>query len=417
MNILITTDYFHPYIGGAEISAYNLAKALATREHRVWVLTRPKKGIPEVERVNDNLIVYRSLKLLDRLTLRRDVVLWKPANYSVYTAVTKFARKHRVDIIHAQNRDVAIGSIRAALKLNVPSVVTVRDYWPICHLRSLLGHDNCPQGVYKCIQCHAGQGRNFLKKLVYLVWAFYATISTRHAKSLIKKASTLITVSEYVKKVMGTAGVHQEIHHVPNIVDLNAFQYMPGNNNQILFAGGLIKEKGITDLIESAKILRDDKQYFQLKIAGEGPLKDLVGCLIDRYELMDCVELVGKVHPNEMANLYSSSQIVVLPSNWPEPLSRVLLEACASSKPMVATDTGGTAEVVIDELNGFLSPPNAPEQLAEKIGRLLSDEELRNRMGKEARRIAEQKFDEKIVVEKVIDVYQSQLRAIRPRKM
>ncbi len=107
-------------------------------------------------------------------------------------------------------------------------------------------------------------------------------------------------------------------------------------------------------------------------------------------------------------------------SSRSEGLSNALLEYATSGIPAVATDVGGTREIVIDRETGYLVPPGSPAQLADRICRLLGDENLRSTLGNNARRRAESLFSEASVLDKYRRLYarlaQTRLRQFRPQE-
>jgi len=105
-----------------------------------------------------------------------------------------------------------------------------------------------------------------------------------------------------------------------------------------------------------------------------------------------------------MPSIYRQSDIIVLPSRWPEPLSRVLIEALCFSKPLIATDSGGNQDCIRDGKNGFLVKAEVKE-LKEKLEKLISDSKLREKMGKESRKLFEERFESNSVIERIVSLY------------
>ena len=108
------------------------------------------------------------------------------------------------------------------------------------------------------------------------------------------------------------------------------------------------------------------------------------------------IEYLGKV--DDMKTVYEQTDIMVLPS-YREGLSKSLIEACAMSLPIVTTNVPGCKDVVQDGYNGLLCEPRDSDNLANKLSDLINaPEKYRIEMGENARRIAEKKFDEKLVI-------------------
>ena len=95
--------------------------------------------------------------------------------------------------------------------------------------------------------------------------------------------------------------------------------------------------------------------------------------------------------------------LLIFPSNWPEPLSRVLIEASALCVPIAAMNTGGTSDVITDEETGLLS--TSADELAVDVARLAEDKPLRVRLGAAAGKRAEAMFDLPVVVGRVEALY------------
>ena len=109
-------------------------------------------------------------------------------------------------------------------------------------------------------------------------------------------------------------------------------------------------------------------------------------------------------HVDDMRALIADSDIVVLPS-YREGTPRILIEAAAMGKPIVATNIAGCAGLVIDGVNGLLVPVKDSTALAEALIRLFEGKKLRERFGQAGREIVLNEFDESIVLAKTWDVY------------
>lgn len=107
----------------------------------------------------------------------------------------------------------------------------------------------------------------------------------------------------------------------------------------------------------------------------------------------------------DMEQVYADAAIVCLPTYYGEGLPLALAEAAASGRPVITTDLPGCRDTVRDGLSGFLVRPRDPADLAEKLGRLLADPELRSKMGAESRRLAEERFAIERVVEGHFEIY------------
>ena len=181
-------------------------------------------------------------------------------------------------------------------------------------------------------------------------------------------------------------------------------------NMIVLFAGRLLKSKGVEDIISAAELLRPKWEgRVEFRICGglsskiNAITKEEMETLTDgRY-----VKWLG--NRSDMDVLMQEADIMVYPSYYREGVPRVLLEASASGLPIITCDSVGCRDTVEDGVNGFLVPPQSPAQIAEKIDRLLSDTPLRIRMGKESRRIAIRDYSLTDVVRAHLAIYTSLL--------
>jgi glycosyltransferase involved in cell wall biosynthesis len=124
---------------------------------------------------------------------------------------------------------------------------------------------------------------------------------------------------------------------------------------------------------------------------------------LDRWQAEGVVTWLGEVP--DVRPIVGRADVVVLPS-YREGIPRALLEAAAMGKALITTDTVGCREVVDDRVNGLLVPVKDVEALAQAMVRLISNPAMRARMGKAGREKMQREFDERIVVEKTLQVYQ-----------
>ncbi len=147
----------------------------------------------------------------------------------------------------------------------------------------------------------------------------------------------------------------------------------------LLTIGRLSREKGHLDLLHAVARLRQMSEgSFKLVIAGDGPERSGLLERIRALGLGQTVALAGYVA--DVAPLYALATIVVVPSHS-EGSPNVVLEATVRGVPIVATSVGGVPEILTDNENGLLVPARDPTAMANAIGRLLTDEDLRRRLG------------------------------------
>lgn len=193
-------------------------------------------------------------------------------------------------------------------------------------------------------------------------------------------------------------------------VDVDIFQYKktPSTTPKIvLFVGRLLKEKGVVELLEVAKLLQNEL-YGKIKFVFLGNIdvhnpSSLSQDLLNKSQIENYIEFKG--HIDRVLPYLETSYIVVLPS-YREGLPKALIEACAVGKAIITTNTIGCKEVVVDGKNGFLVPVGDVLQLAQKIKQLIEDESKVIEFGLQSRLKAETEFALSSVVLKTLEIYQ-----------
>jgi len=212
----------------------------------------------------------------------------------------------------------------------------------------------------------------------------------------------------------------EKIIVIPNGVEVNRFEWVASDQTKKEALGSvngevaigtiarLVWYKGLEDLLQAATVIIGRYPLARFFVVGDGPLRQPLEEKTKALGLNGTVRFLGAV-PNA-SSLLPHFDIVVLPSLW-EGMSNSLLEAMAAGKPVVATDVGGSSEVVIDGKPGFLVPPKAPEALAGAVLHLLTDPELARDLGKAGRIRVEAEFTPEIMVARLEELYDSLLAA------
>jgi len=169
------------------------------------------------------------------------------------------------------------------------------------------------------------------------------------------------------------------------------------------YVGRLVEHKGVAFLIKSIKLCQRRGLNVKCVIAGEGPDRESLEKLVNYEGLNETVIFLGLRH--DVADLLSAIDLLVQPSIVREGLPLSLCEGASIGLPLVATAIGGNTEIVLDQENGFIVPPRDAETLAEKIGRLATDDSLRRSMGDRSRRVWEERFTVEMMVKKTGDLY------------
>lgn len=190
-------------------------------------------------------------------------------------------------------------------------------------------------------------------------------------------------------------------------VDLDEFapSPLPSGPPMVLFASRMLWSKGVGEFVEAATNIRRYCGEIRFVMAGESdenPESVTPAQLLEWQEL-GVVEWLGRV--NDMASLIRQSSLVVLPTYYPEGVPKVLLEAAASARAIVATDTPGCREIVLHGHNGLLIPLQDPAALEKSIVLLLESRENLLRYGLRGRDLAASEFGVERVVSETHDIY------------
>jgi glycosyltransferase involved in cell wall biosynthesis len=173
----------------------------------------------------------------------------------------------------------------------------------------------------------------------------------------------------------------------------------------ILYAGQLLPHKGLKVLLRA---LARCQRPHRLVVIGDDTTDYATGCktLAARLDLGDRVLFVGRKKHAEMLELMArTGQVLVVPSEWDEPFSIVVLEGMGVGLPVIASRTGGTGEGIVDGVNGFLFPRFDSRTLAGLIDRLEEDRALCRRVGIRAR----QEILQRYTMEELVDTIEARL--------
>jgi len=216
---------------------------------------------------------------------------------------------------------------------------------------------------------------------------------------------------------------------IPPGVDLGHFYPIPADEAKeyigvspcdqvVLFVGRIEPLKGIDTLIEAIAIMAKKSITVCLSVIGGDPTEDedilnsemgRLQTLREKFGLKHLVAFLGKRSQDTLPYYYSAVEAVVVPSHY-ESFGMVALEAMACGTPVVASQVGGLAFLVQDGVTGFTVPVDDPQALAERLISILSDRELRQRLGEQAASFACEYGWEKIA-SRVIRVYEDLIRA------
>ena len=197
-------------------------------------------------------------------------------------------------------------------------------------------------------------------------------------------------------------------------VDLSVFtqQSFDSGVPVIILAARLLKDKGVKEFVEAAKLVNINNNRARFALVGEPDFDNPAS--IQRYELENwknerIIELWG--HREDMEKVIPLSTIVVLPS-YREGFPKILIEAAACGRPVVTTDVPGCRDAIEKDITGIIVPVRDYIELAKKISFLLDNPTISRKMGNAGRLRAEEFFDINKVVEKHMKIYEDLLNRL-----
>jgi teichuronic acid biosynthesis glycosyltransferase TuaC len=191
------------------------------------------------------------------------------------------------------------------------------------------------------------------------------TLTGADAVLTVSEAMRLATIAEFGVK---PAAVHTVINGFNTAIFGLADQAQArrrlgvgATDRVVVYVGRLVEAKGLRELVEASRELAAADERFRLVLVGDGGMKAKLQALIHSAGLADKVRLPGGLPPEQVAEWICAADVLTLPS-WSEGYPNVVVEAVACGRPVVATDVGGTREI-INASNGILVAPKNPKQL------------------------------------------------------
>ncbi len=389
-------------MGGGEINLAITAEALA-KKVSVSVLTSSCSEAPKYEEMN-GVKIYRHLKTGSSpqgiiTNLKRSLFFPK----SVASEIKKLSKIQKFDIIHFQGISVLAAPLLKDLR--IPLIATIESYPALCPKgdRIFHGKKECTitcsfLSFYSCQKdsSEIGKTKNgSLLKYNPAALSYIYQFHKRLQKSL--HYCHLIAISAYMQTLLQQHGFTSTV--IPNAINVESFKQKKLKNKilKIIYLGSLIKAKGPYILLQAMQ-----GPSCQVELYGNGPLRDELQDMITKNNLSATIH--SPVPKEKVPEIYASADIVVFPSIWPEPFGRIAIEAMAAGKPVIGSAIGGIKET-INEQNGILVPPGDVEQLRSALQLLISNNELREKLGKQNKEKIQELYGEEKITEQLLSLY------------
>jgi glycosyltransferase involved in cell wall biosynthesis len=177
--------------------------------------------------------------------------------------------------------------------------------------------------------------------------------------------------------------------------------YFSAKTIQVVFVGGLSKNKGVFDILKAVQLINNIDIHFTF--VGGGPVDEFLD-YAHKLGVNEQVSFLGRISEEKKVELLMDSHIFVLPS-YAEGQPVAILEAMAAGQPIISTSVGSIPEIVSDGKNGFLIEPGDINKLAEKISTLAEDSTLRNKMSEHNYKQTRKLYDVRRVFSELEGVY------------
>ena len=365
-NIIIFSGYYLPFLGGIERYTNMLSKHLIDEGYNVTIVCSNHDNLKDFE-IIDKIKIFR-LPIKNIFKSRYPI----PDKNKKYQEIWKKICETKYDYVIANTRFqlTTLLGIKISNKQKIPMMI--------------LDHGSSHFTVNN------------------IILDFFGRIYEHLLTSIIKKrVKYFYGVSkrccEWLKhfKIKPSGVIYNSIDG--SNYEIYKDKYFLESNDKIIitYAGRIIKEKGIENLCEVYNKISDDYKNIELYVAGDGPI---LNELKNKYKK---INFLGKLDFDSVMKLYNSTDIFVYPSMFPEGLPTSILEAGLMKSAIIATDRGGTLEVICDEEYGLIMEENK-ESLEEKLRIYLNNPEKINELKKNIHNRVIENFTWKTTTKKLI---------------
>lgn len=411
MRVLFLVKFYPPFDrGGSEWSTRDLAKLVTDEGVEVLILT-PNYGQKNREKIDD-INIYRIPFPIKLKNPKSKIAPFWTNNllWFVYSSIycLYFCIKNQIDIVHVQSNEFIPSAIAARTFLKKPTVVTFRDYQSLCSLGFCLWQKNktCTLGEFikkdfTFFYKNYVTSKNSIIYAALLAASLRAMLMQKIIYKLAQKIDFKVTVSQKVADIFIANGIGDlKVINNPVCVKVRPWNK---SSNEILYVGKLSKGKGVDMFFKVILSLIKEMPNLKFKLIGSGYLEKQLKSQIETNSAVNRIKLMGQLDHTETLNQIRKAALVVIPSVWPEPLPRTVIETIESGTPVVATKVGGIPEIIKDKIYGVLSSPDEKSLKKAIIYGFDNRDKLKKNITKEMQRI--QKHFSTDVVKDYILIY------------
>ena len=371
-------------IGGAqENTLFNVDDQHHIHGDEVCLITGPGLG---PEGTLEERARSRGLDLRLLPEMQRSLHPWH--DWKCYLALKRMLRDYKPDIVHTHSSKAGILGRRAAFVLGIPCVHSIHG-----------------------AAFHYGQ-----PKILFHAYRLAEKLAAPWCQHFITVCDAMS--QQYLDAGIGTQDKYTTVY---SGMDVDNFLNPPRSRETVRRELGISDDevvvgkiarlfnlKGHEYLIEAAPTIVAKAPNVRFLLVGDGILQASLQQRIAELGLSERFIFAGLIPPDEVTSFIHAMDVVAHTSVW-EGLARVLPQALIGGKPIVSYNIDGAPEVCLNNETGFLVPPRSIDELAEAIGRLAADENLRQRLGNNGRERFTDQFRHEFMTERIREVYQSVL--------
>jgi glycosyltransferase involved in cell wall biosynthesis len=284
------------------------------------------------------------------------------------------------DVVHVHHTMYLSGDIIASARnRGIPVVLTVHDFWFLCHKIHLLNRkgQRCqgPSGGLRCSFCLVSKYNSVLRVIMQLIYLLPLIYRSQYQLQILRSANTVVVPAMFAKDIICSySGQNPKVKHIP--YGIAAHQYSAEESaysGNIVFGylGSIKSHKGLHVLVEAFNEMTHENVTLNIygdKCADESYYRQLV---------QNCrslnVRFKGPYENSKVGEILSETDILIVPSVWQETGPLVILEALANRTPVIASNLGGMAELLKGGNAGLLFEPGSAESLRKCIRSVLQN--------------------------------------------
>jgi len=392
MRILIATESFYPNIDGGAVAQYNLSLELVKHGHEVHVIA-PGFSFKNTLKEKNGIIIHRTRAIKLPLYMKGRYY-FSPFPFFTIGSIIKEIRPDIVNICSPYF--VGVSAYIWARKYDIPIVGSIH----------VLPENLTAQLPF--LKNSKTAEKYFWRFLVYIFnLVDWVTIPTETGARMYKQHGLTTNITPI------SNGLKTDIFNPRNNGEYLRKRYNLPKNNIIMYSGRISAEKNLEVLIKAIPhVVKKINAHF-LFVGSGGEYKQSLINLARDLEILDNTTFIDFLDWEDYPNIFSIADIFAMPSEA-ELQSIVTMEAVASGLPIVAVNKGALPELV-DMDNGFIFEPRNSKQLADSIIKILSDDKLRKKMGKNSLKLIERHTLETIAT-KFEETYEKTIKFYKNKK-